>query len=189
MSYSNLLKFSDFISLNEAQELSNWTLQNKDQKFFKDAEMGGKRITTRFSTDINFEYPKIVKDIRNKIIDLLDLREQEENKIYPPFKDGAVASCAFEGDTCFEHIDPVWHKGFHTMHCNIITQTPKKGGNLILNGVLEQMNERELNCYLVSRLSHGTDLVEGSKERLMWVFGFCIQEDKWNKLVEKYSRR
>lgn len=186
MSYSNLLKFSDFISLNEAQELSNWTLQNKDKKIFKDAEMGGKRITTRFSTDMNFEYPKIVKDIRNKIIDLLDLSKQEENKIYPPFKDGAVASCAFEGDTCFEHIDPVWHKGFHTMHCNIITQAPKKGGNLILNGVLEQMNERELNCYLVSKLSHGTDLVEGSKERLMWVFGFCIQEDKWNKLIEKY---
>jgi len=186
VSYSNLLKFSDFISLNEAQELSNWTLQNKNKEFFKDAEMGGKRITTRFSTDMNFEYPKIVKDIRNKIINLLDLHEQEENKIYPPFKDGAVASCAFESDTCFEHIDPVWHKGFHTMHCNIITQAPKNGGNLILNGVLEQMRERELNCYLVSKLPHGTDLVEGSKERLMWVFGFCIQEDKWNKLVEKY---
>jgi hypothetical protein len=186
MLYPNLLRFSNFISLNESQELSNWILQNKDKEIFKDANMEGKRITTRYSTDINFEYPKIVKDIRNKIIDLLDLREEEDNKIYPPFKDGVVASCAFAGDTCYEHIDPIWHNGFHTLHCNIITQAPKKGGNLILNGVLEQMNERELNCYLVSKLPHSTNLVSGSKERLMWVFGFCIQEDKWNKLVEKY---
>jgi hypothetical protein len=185
--HSNLLKFSNFISLNEAQELSNWILQNKGKDFFKDANMKGNRVTTRFSTNMNFKYPKIVKDIRNKIIDLLDLREEEDNKIYPAFKDRVVASCAFTGDTCYEHIDPIWHNGFHTMHCNIITQAPEKGGNLILNGVLEQMNERELNCYLVSKLPHSTDLVEGSKERLMWVFGFCIQDEKWNKLVEKYQ--
>tara|TARA_R110000868_G_scaffold220511_1_gene471768 strand:- start:10 stop:573 length:564 start_codon:yes stop_codon:yes gene_type:complete len=187
MSYSNLLKFSDFISLNEAQELSNWILQNKDKEIFKDANMKGKRITTRYSTDINFENPKIAKDIRNKIINLLDLHEEENNKIYPPFKDGVVASCAFEGDTCFEHVDPVWHKGFNTLHCNIITQAPKSGGNLILNGVPEQLNERELICYLVSKFRHATTLVEGTKERLMWVFGFCIQDNKWDNLVEKFK--
>jgi len=186
VSHSNLLKFSNFISANEAQELSNWILENKDKEIFKDANMNGKRITTRYSTDMNFEYPKIVKDIRNKIIDLLYLREEEDNKIYPPYKDGVVASCAFAGDICYEHIDYIWYDGFCTMHCNIITQAPEKGGNLILNGVLEQMSETELNCYLVSKLPHSTDLVEGPKERLMWVFGFCIQEDKWNKLVEKY---
>ena len=53
MSHSNLLKFSDFISPNEAQDLSNWILQNKDKEIFKDANMKGNRITTRYSTDIN----------------------------------------------------------------------------------------------------------------------------------------
>ena len=186
MSHNNLLKFSNFISLNETQELSNWILKNKNKEFFKDANMKGKRITTRYSTNLNFEYPKIVKKIRNKIINLLNLHEEEVNKTYPPFKDGVVASCAFEGDTCFEHIDPIWFEGFNTLHCNIITQASEKGGDLILNGVLEKMNERELNCYLVSKLPHSTNLVEGSKERLMWVFGFCIKEDKWNKLVKQY---
>jgi len=161
-------------------------LENKDKKIFQDANMKGNRITTRYSTDISFEYPKIVQNIRNRIIDLLNLREEEDNKIYPPFKDGAVASCAFSGDTCYEHTDPVWHQGFNTMHCNIITQAPESGGNLILNGTLEQINERELICYLVSKCPHATTLVEGSKERLMWVFGFCIQDGKWDRLIEKY---
>jgi len=40
---------------------------------------------------------------------------------------------------------------------------------------------------LVSKLPHATTLIEGSKERLMWVFGFCIQDDKWNKLIEKHK--
>lgn len=187
MLHSNLLRFSNFISPNEAQELSNWILQNKDKEFFKDANMKGNRVTTRFSTNMDFKYPSIIKDLRNKIVDLLDLDKEENDKIYPPFKEGAVASCAFTGDTCYEHIDPIWYNGFHTMHCNIITQAPENGGNLVLNGVLEQMNERELICYLVSKLPHATTLIEGSKERLMWVFGFCIQDDKWNKLIEKHK--
>lgn len=179
----NLLRFPDFISNNESQELSNWILQNK--KFFQNANMGGNRITTRYPTNKEFMYPKVVGEIRNRIVDVLNLYEEENNGIYPPFKNGAVASCAFPGDTCYEHIDPVWHDGFHTLHCNVITQAPDFGGNLILDGVVEPMNERELVCYLVSKLPHKTNLVEGSKERLMWVFGFCVKDKKWSTLVEK----
>lgn len=181
-----ILRFSNFITSEETKKLSNWILENKQKKFFQDAGMHGKRITTRYSTHTDFEYPKIVKDIRKRIVDLMGLYEEENANIYPPFKDGVVASCAFPGDTCYQHIDPVWHKGFHTMHCNVITQSPESGGDLILNGVVEPMQEKELVCYLVSNSPHKTNLVEGTKERLMWVFGFCIKNETWNDAIQKY---
>lgn len=182
----NLLRFPDFISNNESQELSNWVLNNKEKDFFNDANMGGVRLTTRYSNHDSFEYPSIALSIRKKIVNLLDLHEEECNGIYPPFKDGVVASCALPGDTCYEHIDPVWHQGFNTMHCNVITQTPNSGGDLILNGAMEPMKEKELVCYLVSKTPHSTTLIEGTKERIMWIFGFCIDYDKWDTLSEKY---
>jgi hypothetical protein len=184
----NLLRFPNFIFCEEAQEMSSWVLQNKNKEFFQDANMKGNRITTRYSTNKEFMYPKLIGKIRNRIIDVLNLYEEENNGIYPPFKNGVVASCAFPGDTCYEHIDPVWHQGFNTLHCNVITQSPDKGGNLILNGIIEPMSELELCCYLVSRTAHSTTLIEGNKERIMWVFGFCIDNEKWEALIEKHQR-
>jgi hypothetical protein len=182
----NLIRIPNFISCEEAQEMSSWVLNNKEKNFFNDANMGGIRLTTRYSNHDNFEYPTVVLGIRKKIIEMFDLHEEEMFNIKPPFKNGIVASCALPGDTCYQHIDPVWHQGFNTLHCNVITQSPDKGGDLILDGVVEPMKELELCCYLVSKTTHGTNLVEGNKKRIMWVFGFCIDDDKWNVLREKH---
>jgi hypothetical protein len=182
-----ILRFPNFITSEESKNLSNWILENKHKKFFKDANMLGKRITTRYSLHKDFEYPETVKCIRKKIVNLLSLHEEESAGIYPPFKNGAVASCAFPGDTCYEHIDQVWHDGFNTLHCNVITQSPESGGDLILNGVVEPMREKELICYLVSKSPHKTNMVEGVKERLMWIFGFCITNKAWNNITQKYE--
>lgn len=182
----SLLRFPNFISIEEAKEMASWILQNKNKNFFADANMNGVRLTTRYSNHNSFEYPDVVLNIRKKIVVMLNLHEEEDFNIKPPFKDGVVASCAFPGDTCYEHLDPVWHLGFNTLHCNVIVQTPDKGGDLILNNILEPMKERELCCYLVSKDSHSTTLVEGKKERLMWVFAFCVDDEKWRVLNEKY---
>lgn len=182
----NLLRIPNFISLEEAQELSSWVLHNKSAPFFSDAQMGGNRVTTRYADNDVFNYPEILKSIRTKIIELFGLADEERFGFYPPFKDGVVASCAFPGDTCYEHTDPVWYSGFNTMHCNVITQAPEGGGELTLGGVLEPMPERELCCYLPSKTPHSTDLVTGSRERIMWIFGFCITDDDWQKLHEKH---
>jgi hypothetical protein len=182
----SLLRFPNFVSCIEAQEMTSWVLNNKEKKFFNYANMGGVRLTTRFSNHDSFEYPNVVLNIRKKIVGMLNLHEEESFNIKPPFKNGIVASCAFPGDTCYEHIDPVWHQGFNTMHCNVITQSPNKGGDLVLDGVLEPMQELELCCYLVSKIPHRTTLIEGSKERIMWVFGFCIDDYKWDVLIEKH---
>jgi hypothetical protein len=182
----NLLRFPNFISREEAREMSSWVLSNKENNFFTDANMGGIRLTIRYSNHDSFEYPSVVLDVRKRIIDKFDLHEEEKFNIKPPFKNGVVASCAFPGDTCYEHIDPVWHQSFNTLHCNVITQSPDKGGDLILDGVVEPMRELELCCYLVSKIPHSTNLIEGNRERVMWIFGFCVDDEKWEVISEKH---
>lgn len=75
--------------------------------------------------------------------------------------------------------------GFNTAY-STVTTSATGGGELTLGGVLEPMPERELCCYLPSKTPHNTDLVTGSRERIMWIFGFCITDDDWQKLHEKH---
>jgi hypothetical protein len=182
----NIACFPDFILVQEAQEMSNWILENNQRSFFKNANMGGIRKTTRYTNGENFEYPNIVKHIREKIVNFLNLQESELSGLIPPFKNGIVASCAFPGDTCYSHVDPVWVAGYHTLHCNILTQEPENGGHLILDKQTKIMKQRELVCYLVSKDEHETTKILGDKLRLMWIFGFCVTQQQWEHIVEKH---
>lgn len=177
-----VVKSPEFITAYEASVLSEWVLANHSSPYFSDANMGGSRKTTRYTPSADFAYPKEALNIRKRIVRLLGLEDNETYGIYPPFKDGIVASYAPPGDSCYEHTDPVWHKGFHTLHCNVLSQAPSDGGYVFVNGEKHVMQERELFCYLVSRDLHQITEVLGNKPRLMWVFGFCITDDDWRRL-------
>jgi hypothetical protein len=158
----------NFVSDIECQVLSDWILQNHHS--FTDAGMGGKRKTTRYlSNDIKF--PQSALDIRVRIKQNLQL----EDMVRPPFINGMVASYAEPGDTCYEHMDPVWCEGHHTMHCNVIVQKPESGGNVVIEGREYNLPKGDLICYYVSNLNHKVTEVFGDKPRLMWVFGFCVE--------------
>jgi len=180
----NVVKISNFISLKEATILTDWVLINQDEDFFRYADMGGIRKTTRFSTDKHFDYPKESLEIRKQIISKFNLEENEKKNLYPPFKNGIVASCAYDTDTCYEHVDPEWHEGLDTLHCNIITQSPDEGGEVIVGGRKHHMVERELFCYRVSKIEHEVLKINTKKPRVMWVFGFCISEEQWKQIID-----
>ena len=188
-----VLRIENFITSKESKILSEWILENINQEFFQNAKAGigsmkgnpdPTRKTTRYSDHISFEYPKEALEIRKKIINLFDLSENEEKKLIPPFKDGIVASYAKKEDTLWEHIDPAWFDGLDTLHCNILTQAPEKGGEVIIEEKKYNMKENELFCYRVSKHKHEVLKVEGERPRLMWVFGFCINENQWRKVVD-----
>ena len=46
--------FKNFLSEKECSDLNKWILDNKDESFFKDAGMNGKRVTTRYSENVPF---------------------------------------------------------------------------------------------------------------------------------------
>jgi len=181
----DVIRINNFISKEDSKILSNWILNNCHKFFFKDANMGGNRKATRYSTNENFLFPKEALYIRKKIIDKFNLQENEKNNIFPPFKDGIVASFAVNNDTCHEHVDPVWVENYETLHCNIITQAPEQGGEVVINKKKYTMKENELFCYRVSKSSHEVLQVKSEKPRLMWVFGFCVNEQQWNYINDK----
>jgi len=144
--------------------------------------MRGNRKTTRYSTDEDFTYPNESLEIRKKIIDKFNLQENEKHAIYPPFKNGILASYAEDNDTCYLHKDPIWVENYETLHCNIITQAPEQGGELVINEEKYIMEENELFCYRVSKNNHEVLKIKSKKPRLMWIFGFCVNEQQWNNI-------
>lgn len=182
----SVVRIPEFITADEANTLTNWILQNHNQPYFLDANMGGTRKTTRYSPENNFQYPEVALKVRQRVVDLLGVQEHDKAGIRPPFKDGIVASYAPLGDACYEHIDPVWVSGFHTLHCNVLSQAPDAGGIVTVDGEPHEMRERELFCYLVSRDKHEINEVLGDKARCMWVFGFCVLDNHWERLCEKH---
>jgi hypothetical protein len=161
---------SNFISSNECAELSSWIINNHHN--FVDANMNGIRKTTRYLNE-GTEFPQIALEIRGRLKNHLNL----EDMIRPPFTNGMVASYAEPGDTCYEHTDPVWCENHHTMHCNVIVQKPEGGGNVTIEGKEFDMPEGDIICYYVSDLKHSVTEVIGSKNRLMWIFAFCVEKD------------
>jgi hypothetical protein len=160
----------NFVSDIECNELASWVMGNHHS--FVDANMGGVRKTTRYLND-DTEFPQIALGIRERLKNYLGL----EDTIRPPFTKGMVASYSEPGDTCYEHTDPVWCKNHHTMHCNVIVQKPESGGNVVIESQEFDMPEGDIICYYVSDLKHSVTEVIGSKNRLMWIFAFCVEKD------------
>lgn len=172
-----------FLLEQERFALVNWIRTNIDASYFKDPRMGGDRLTTRMSQSDTFTFPVEAYTVQKRISELLGFSLESQ----PDFKDGMVASYAKPGDSCYEHMDPTWHDGLYTVHCNVILDSPDSGGDLIADGRSYAMPQGKFICYPVSELAHGTSLVTGSKARLMWVFGFCVTPECYGAAVGKFQ--
>tara|TARA_R110000744_G_scaffold354381_2_gene460777 strand:- start:339 stop:863 length:525 start_codon:yes stop_codon:yes gene_type:complete len=159
----------NFISREEQNDLVKWIMNNKDNtELFKDANMNGNRITTRYSKKFSFHDTAYV--VQKRIIDKFKFKDFK----LPEYNDGIVASYAGDKDTVYEHFDPQWYPPKETLHCNLMLQKPLEGGKPFINRVNINLDERDLWCYYVSKTAHGCSQTKGSKPRLMYVFGFCI---------------
>jgi hypothetical protein len=169
-----------FLSDEECNALVAWEMENHHK--FVDANMGGRRKTTRYLQD-NINFPPLAIELRNRVKTVLGL----EDKVKPPFVHGMVASFAEPGDTCYEHIDPEWHDGHYTLHCNVIIQKPESGGDVVIDGKPYDLAKGDLICFYVSELNHSVTEVIGSTPRLMWIFGFCV--DKKTDWYARYAKK
>ena len=163
----------NFISGTEQNKLIEWIINNKNTPgLFKDAGMAGSnRVTTRYSKD--FSFPEVAYKIQRRIIDQLKFKDFK----LPKYHHGIVASYAGENDAIHKHRDPQWYPPYETLHCNLMLQKPIEGGKPIINKTDIDLNERDLWCYYVSKVPHGSSKVIGTRPRLMYVFGFCVEYD------------
>jgi len=172
----------NFINEKEINDLSTWIDTNVG--LFSDAGMGGNRLTTRYSFSDEIVFPKTAFDIQKKIIDKFNLKDST----FPHYKDGMVASCAYQGDTCYLHRDPRYEEGYKTVHYNILLSSIVGGEPFVLKNPNSEARkhipvpEENINVdigdmwtYDISEVFHGSKLLK-TKERKMWVFGFHIKK-------------
>jgi hypothetical protein len=137
------------------------------------------RLTTRFSNNHYINYPKTSYDIQNRIVNLLGL---ELCKKPPSFFDGIVNGIGFEGGSICSHVDPIYFEGTQTLHCNVVSQKSNTGGVTVIENVAYEIDEGDLLCYVVSKLKHEVTPTAGDKNRILWVFGFCVTDEKLEEI-------
>jgi hypothetical protein len=82
----------EFASATHCSALARWITEHLHCPFFRDANMKGNRLTTRYSHD-GFQFPKESYELQSSIASSI-----AEFNVRPiPFKDGMVASCAYPG--------------------------------------------------------------------------------------------
>lgn len=167
---NQVIVLKQFVTDAESLALSSWIYANKDSKLFSDANMGGKRVTTRFSEFDRCSYPQEAYDIQSRLFEECNLL----GSLLAPYPDGMVASYAYPGDHCYKHLDPEFFYDHVTFHCNVVVSEPESGATLNIGGVDYAMPKNDVVCYPVSKVPHSVGVVEGKLPRLMWVFGFCV---------------
>ena len=186
--YAQVVK--NFLFEEEIPVLNKWTIDNWRNEYFKDAGMDEDNPGTRFTTRMeNFQiakesgfiidYPKVCYNIQDRIKNFFDLHDCQTPR---SFYNGIVNGIGFSPGLIEEHIDPVYVPETNTLHCNIITQNCISGGVTIIEGKSFPVEEGDLLMYVVSKHQHRVTNIEGSKERILWVFGFCINDDKLEEI-------
>lgn len=186
--YSQIVK--NFLFDDEIEILNNWTNKNWRNPYFKDANMDennpGSRFTTRMENDMIanesefiINYPKECYNIQNRIKQFFNLYECPHP---PSFYNGIVNGIGFSPGLIEEHIDPIYIEGTNTLHCNVITNNCISGGITIIEGKEFPVEEGDLLMYVVSKHLHKVTNIVGNANRILWVFGFCVEDEKLEEI-------
>jgi hypothetical protein len=179
--------FQNFLSEDEIKSLNSWCMNNYTKNFFQDPRMDPNhqrtRLTTRGSGERNakIDYPKEAYNIKRRLIDRLNLKRP----LHPePFYKGIVNGIGFEKGSIYKHKDPVYFSGTYTLHCNFITQKSIEGGVTFIKEVPYDVNEGDCLSYIVSHQEHEVSAIVGKVPRILWCYGFCINEDELKNIFE-----
>ena len=170
-----------FVNQSEIFEMNSWVEQGVANKWLDFGSVylknnkTDKRLTTRACGD-RFDYPDIVYDVFNRIKKNYSL----EDLTVPPNqgKDGIVVSYIKTQGDVFPHKDPKAN-GLSTLRCNIVTQESEEGGDLFVGSKHVPLSPGDLHCYLASEYEHHVTTVKGCTPRILWMFGFLINKERW----------
>lgn len=173
----------NFLFDDEKNILNKWTLDNCHRSFFEDAGMDpdnpGTRFTTRFPNDSvapDIDYPSVAFIVQKRIVEYFHL---EGYKNPPSYSHGIVNGIGYENGRISNHIDPTYYPNTKTVHFNIITQQADEGGHTIIGDVeYKDVNTTDLLVYQVSEIHHEVTRTRGKTPRILWVFGFCLDDKK-----------
>lgn len=158
------------ISDSECEILNDWAIKNYRSPIFQTGKVAGNRRTTRFTKNIEYNYPSIVDDI---IIRLKEKYGLTEFEMIEQGNKGVICAISGIGSKLVAHTDPNYSDS-ESLHFIIQSSKAKVGGNLIIKGIKYEVNEGDCLSFFASSLEHCTDTVGGDKKRIVWIFGFKV---------------
>ena len=171
----------NFLTPEECIALNEWVRQGVNCGWLDIGISRGKQTRQRLTSRLyghRFETPEIVQSVSKKI------RAYAGVAAHPLIeghgRDGVVVSCTFGGGDTYAHQDPRSQNGLSTLRCNVMTQKPKSGGVLYLEGNPVPLEVGDLHCYLASEHLHYVDQTFGDTPRILWMFGAYVPADDWN---------
>jgi hypothetical protein len=174
----SIKRVQNLITQDEKNILVDWILQNKDTEMFRKAEHPGTvRKTTRYSL-AQISYPDIAFKIRDRVINMFNINKYSELTKEHGYPHGMIATYGFGTDECETHVDYIWHPKHTTWHCVLLLTTPENGGDLVIEEVPCNIQECEGIYFPVSKMFHSSTRLQGDQNRLLWIFGFSIPEQK-----------
>jgi len=195
MKNKSLIKIiHNFITDEERKSLNKWTLNNYKSSCFMNPRMNNDTKQTRFTTrhahyrennfkDYKVKYPEESYSIQKRLFKYFNL-DYRSIIPWPHFTDGIVTTIAFPPGSCFSHVDPIYYKDTYTLHCNIITQMPQKGGITTIENESYEVSENDVLMYITSHLNHEVNEIIGEKPRILWVFGFCLNKEEMDHIFD-----
>ena len=127
------------------------------------------------------DLPKIVWDIRKRIVELENLHEAISE---PVLKD--AIGYTMDSGQLHQHTDPNKDDLFHTRF-NVYVQLPEKGGFPVYGGNVYRLRERTYICCRSGIDSHYCEKVEGSKARIVLSYGFLLEKERVENIVYDYD--
>lgn len=177
-----------FLALAECEALNAWVDEGVEKKWLDVGISRGSgwtykdRLTTRNYGD-RFEYPPLVHHVFDKIADLLGLQGVPKS-VVGGGRDGVVVSYTRPFGDVYKHKDPM-EGGLHVLRCNVMTRAADAGAELFIDGKKIDIGVGDLHCYLASDVEHYVTTAEGNTPRIMWMFGYQMSKEQWQRKVEK----
>ena len=183
-----VLLIRNFLSAEEIQTLKDWTDTAVKEGQFVDGVTGNwenkefsrtkKRLTNRMSQHIS--YPELVGVLQERIRNTVSITANAP-VILNHGKDGVVVSVTYNEGDVYKHKDPSVGDGAAGLRCNILASKAESGGDIHVEEKTYTLEEGDMMCYLVTEYAHSVDVCHGENPRILFMFGFAVDKDAWEK--------
>lgn len=174
----------NFVTPDECLELNSWAISAVNNGWtavsaMKDVDnIPLMRVSTRITGEL-FEYPSVVYDVLARIKNTVGYGDAEV--VNYQGRDGIFVMIVYpgKGGHLIPHRDNRPALGQSILRCNFLSSKPDAGGVLHIEGIPVDIQEGDLHAYLATDYEHFFEDVEGSKLRIMWIFGVCVSAQDW----------
>ena len=159
------------LTRNQCNLLNNWVLNNYTTDIFQTGKVANNRRTTRFTKNVEYQYPTLIVETFHKIKEKLKLLNCEN---IPQGNDGIICAISFNESKLENHVDPKYDNT-ESLHLIIQTASGEIGGDLIINDIIYKLNDGDCVYFLASKYPHKTNRLLSTTHRIVWINGVKIK--------------